>query len=75
LTKEKDEYILEICDNGIGYIEDVDEVKNQNSLGKKLIKKFITHRLKGSYTIDNQNGTKYFISFPIFNITKSYLED
>jgi two-component sensor histidine kinase len=75
LTKEKDEYILEICDNGIGYIEDVDEVKNQNSLGKKLIKKFITHRLKGSYTIDNQNGTKYFISFPIFNITKSYLKD
>lgn len=55
-------YILNICDNGIGFAEDID-YRNTKSLGLKLIHN-LARQLRGSVKRDlSDKGTNYRIAF------------
>ena len=61
-TDEKNCYILEIGDNGIGFPETIN-YKTTKSLGLKLIHN-LTRQLKGTITRDmSKKGTNYIIKF------------
>ena len=61
-TNEKNCYILEIGDNGIGFPETIN-YKTTKSLGLKLIHN-LTRQLKGTITRDmSKKGTNYIIKF------------
>ena len=55
-----DSIVLTIKDNGVGFKKSL-ESKN-SSLGTSLIEAF-SRQLKGNYTFENENGTKFNISF------------
>ncbi len=62
LSKNGDNYLLEVADNGIGIPEDVD-IKNTDSLGL-LIVQTLTLQLKGTLEHYNEGGTKFRLYFP-----------
>ena len=53
-----------IRDDGIGINKNVDTA-HTNSLGFKLIRALIQYQLKGSFIINNENGTEVIVKFPI----------
>ena len=55
---------ISIRDDGIGISRDLDTV-HTSSLGFKLIRALIQFQLKGSFTINNDNGTEIVAKFPI----------
>jgi PAS domain S-box-containing protein len=55
---------ITIRDDGIGIGKDLDII-HTNSLGFKLIRALIQYQLKGSFTINNNNGTEVAVKFPI----------
>jgi PAS domain S-box-containing protein len=55
-------YSLIISDDGIGLEEDLN-INNLNSLGLKIAKSLVEERLKGSFSIDSDKGTKFTIKF------------
>ncbi len=56
-------YKLIIFDNGVGLQKDVENCKSQ-SLGLQLAEGLVVDRLKGTFEIYNNGGTKFIISFP-----------
>lgn len=55
---------ITIRDDGVGISRNLDTVHG-NSLGFKLIRALIQYQLKGSYMINNDNGTEVVIKFPV----------
>jgi len=55
---------ITIRDDGVGTSSDLDTVHG-NSLGFKLIRALLQYQLKGSFTVNNNNGTEVFVKFPI----------
>jgi PAS domain S-box-containing protein len=55
---------ITIRDDGIGIGKDLDII-HTNSLGFKLIRALIQYQLKGSFIINNNNGTEVVVKFPI----------
>jgi two-component sensor histidine kinase len=55
---------ITIRDDGIGISKDLDTV-HANSLGFKLIRALLQYQLKGSFIINNDNGTEVVVKFPI----------
>jgi PAS domain S-box-containing protein len=53
-----------IRDDGIGISRNFDTI-HANSLGFKLIRALIQYQLKGSFMINNDNGTEVVVKFPI----------
>ncbi|WP_163410179.1 sensor histidine kinase [Flavobacterium ajazii] len=66
LYKEANDLILKISDNGIG-LPDFDNKTDTNSLGLSLIKG-LAKQLKGSFSIENNNGVHIIIKFMPQNI-------
>jgi two-component sensor histidine kinase len=58
---DKEEYQLEVADNGIGLPENLDPEK-VDSLGLKLVN-ILTRQIKGQLKYEVNNGTKFTISF------------
>jgi len=58
----KDEYLLQYSDNGIGMSED-DYLSHPTTLGVELIKG-LTKQLNGTIELEQQEGTMYRIRFP-----------
>lgn len=54
---------LEIADNGKGFPFEK-KIKDKDSMGLQLIENLI-NQIKGSYSVDTKNGTKWKIRFPI----------
>jgi two-component sensor histidine kinase len=63
LTRDENNNILIISDNGNGLPEDFD-IKNTKSLGFKLFNIFVK-QLKGSFEYFNDNGLQFVIKWPI----------
>jgi len=55
---------ISIRDDGIGVSSDFDKAQS-NSLGFKLIRALIQYQLKGSFMINNENGTEVSVKFPV----------
>ena len=62
--QENGHMTISIRDDGIGISRDIDTA-HANSLGFKLIRALIQFQLKGSFTINNDNGTEVVAKFPI----------
>lgn len=62
LKEEKNEYSLQLRDNGKGLPKDFD-IDNLNSFGMETIK-LLTQEYKGSFKLDGSNGTRIDITFP-----------
>lgn len=56
-------YVLEVCDNGIGLPAGTDP-KKSTTLGRQLAETLV-EQLDGSLQIDRTNGTEFTIQFPI----------
>lgn len=72
LTVEKNregEILLAIGDDGIGLPEDID-VQNSTSFGMQIVTSLVKVQLKGSITVNRDNGTRYLISLPEPRTTK-----
>jgi len=63
-SQENGQMTISIRDDGIGISRDLDTA-HANSLGFKLIRALIQFQLKGSFTINNDNGTIVVAKFPI----------
>ncbi len=59
LTKNQDQIILDLSDNGKG----MDESK-EDSFGSMMIKSLIEHELKGSMKLETKNGVRYTVTMP-----------
>jgi len=62
--QENGNMTISIRDDGIGISSDLDTAHTP-SLGFKLIRALIQFQLKGSFTINNNNGTEVVVKFPI----------
>ncbi|HJX56916.1 MAG TPA: histidine kinase dimerization/phosphoacceptor domain -containing protein, partial [Methanoregula sp.] len=62
--QENGHMTISIRDDGIGISRDLDTAHTP-SLGFKLIRALIQFQLKGSFTINNDNGTEIVAKFPI----------
>ena len=62
--QENGHMTISIRDDGIGISRDLDTA-HTTSLGFKLIRALIQFQLKGSFTINNDNGTEIVAKFPI----------
>lgn len=62
LSKDEENYLLEVVDNGVGIPEDID-IKNTDSLGLQIVQT-LTIQLKGVLEHENDGGTKFKLSFP-----------
>ena len=60
----ENKFELIISDDGIGIPEDFDW-HHTDKLGIKLVKLMVENQLNGSINVENSEGTKYTISFPI----------
>ena len=60
---------ITVRDDGIGLPDNFDIAKS-NSLGLKLIRTLVQHQLKGTITLDGQNGTEIMIKFPVMIMEK-----
>ncbi|WP_406657817.1 CHASE4 domain-containing protein [Methanolobus sp. ZRKC2] len=61
LYPEKDEFILKISDNGIGFPEDMD-FRETDSLGLQLVNSLV-EQIEGTIELDRNNGTAFKIIF------------
>jgi len=61
LHKEKEEYVLIVCDNGQGFVYN----KESQSLGLKLIHALVYEQLKGDIEMKTNGLTEYTIRFSI----------
>lgn len=59
---------MSIADNGIGISEDMD-TKKSDTLGLQLIHILAENQLKGSVTVNRNNGTAFIFSFPMKKIS------
>ncbi len=59
LYKKNQDTVLEVTDDGVGFVED----EESNSLGLLLVKTLVTRQLKGKYSLFVNNGTHVIISF------------
>jgi|GEM_PF-2082086 two-component sensor histidine kinase/DNA-binding NarL/FixJ family response regulator len=66
--QEKGHMCITIRDDGIG-ISGNPETVHANSLGFKLIRALVQYQLKGSFTINNDNGTEVVVKFPIQRVS------
>ena len=55
---------ITVSDNGIGMSDDFD-ISRCNSLGLKLMSTLVQHQLKGSLTINSNQGTEINVKFPV----------
>jgi PAS domain S-box-containing protein len=62
--QENGNMTIRIRDDGIGISRDLDTV-HANSLGFKLIRALLQFQLKGSFTVNNDNGTEVVVKFPL----------
>lgn len=62
LQKDKNEYLLQIQDNGIGLEEDF-KLEDLNSLGLNLVNSITTIQLNGTFEIKQTKGTHLIIKF------------
>ncbi len=61
LSKNEDEYVLAIADNGIGLPQDLD-YKNNDSMGMELVGSLI-EQIDGEIELNGLNGTEFKIAF------------
>jgi len=73
LNIEKDQegrILLTVGDNGIGLPENID-VYNSGSFGMQIIiTNLVKMQLRGTLTVNRENGTSYLLSFPELKTTK-----
>ncbi len=62
LSKDQQNYLLEVADDGVGIPEGMD-FKNTESLGLQIVQT-LTLQLKGSLGVENIKGTKFKLVFP-----------
>ena len=62
LSKDNENYLLEVADNGVGIPEDVD-IKKTDSLGLQIVQT-LTIQLKGDLEHKNEGGTTFRLLFP-----------
>jgi PAS domain S-box-containing protein len=62
LSKDTENYLLEVADNGVGIPEGID-FRNTESLGLQIVQT-LTIQLKGTLEHENEGGTKFKLSFP-----------
>lgn len=62
LSKNSEDYLLEVADNGVGIPEDID-FRNTDSLGLQIVQT-LTIQLKGNLVHESGDGTKFNLSFP-----------
>ena len=55
---------LTVSDNGIGMPEDWEQ-RRKDSLGMRIISLLIEHQLEGEWRLENDNGTHFFIEWPL----------
>jgi two-component sensor histidine kinase len=61
---QDDEILLTIGDDGVGLPEDID-IQSSTSFGIRIIiTNLVKMQLRGSVTVNRDNGTQYLISFP-----------
>ncbi len=61
---QQGEVVLAIGDDGVGLPEDID-VQNSTSFGMRIIiTSLVKMQLKGTLTVNQENGTRYLIRFP-----------
>lgn len=67
---QDDEIVLVVGDDGVGLPEDID-VQNSTSFGMRIIiTSLVKMQLKGTLTVNRENGTRYLIRFPEPKTTK-----
>lgn len=59
--KINDEYVLKVCDTGVGFPEDLD-FKSTESLGMQLVTN-LTCQIDGEIELDRSHGTEFTIKF------------
>lgn len=59
--EDDNEYVLSVCDNGVGIPDDIDFLKT-STLGLQLVNA-LTQQLHGSISLDRSNGTEFIIKF------------
>ena len=62
--QENGNMCITILDDGVGISSDID-ISQGNSLGFKLFRALIQYQLKGSFMINNDNGTEVSVKFPV----------
>ena len=62
LQRQNNKIDIIVSDNGIGVPKDLDW-ENSDSLGLKLVNFWVKYQLRGTISLDSENGTKYLISF------------
>ena len=62
--QENDRIRITVRDDGVGLPGNFD-ISRTNSLGLKLVRTLVQHQLKGSFTLESQNGTKLSMEFPV----------
>ncbi|MCP3898408.1 MAG: hypothetical protein GY707_01590, partial [Desulfobacteraceae bacterium] len=65
-TTNPDEIKLTVKDNGPGIPEGIN-IKENKTLGLRIISLLIEHQLEGSWNIENDNGTHFTAQWPINN--------
>jgi two-component sensor histidine kinase len=55
---------LVVQDNGIGLPEDAGQ-KSSSGLGLKLVQRIVENQLKGRYSIEKRNGTRFVVAFEL----------
>lgn len=59
--KDDDEFVLMVCDTGMGFPEDLD-FRNTDSLGLQLVNN-LTRQINGTIELERKEGTKFEIKF------------
>jgi len=62
LSKNQENYLLEVADDGVGLPEDI-TFENSESLGLQIVQT-LTLQLKGSLGLENVKGTRFKLVFP-----------
>lgn len=61
ITKKDEFYVMSVCDNGMGFPDDLD-FYNTDSLGMQLVIS-LTNQLRGTVELERSNGTLFKITF------------
>lgn len=65
IVKDDGYYVMTVYDNGVGFPEDLD-FRNTKTLGMQLVIS-LTNKLKGTVTLERENGTLFYITFKKLN--------